>query len=185
MENNNVKNKNANQAKVQKIIEFVPEKSLMKLDTNAIANTLSSNLEPQIPNFCGTRVMIKNNAITIQISFLPSDVMVIENALIQSFDIPLEDRYTLTAKAKEILEPFADINSEIPLQPLQRKGRIYLIATLNPKLVIENMLERAPEGYTYAIENVLTFNKGNAGTLLISLNKIQKKKQNNRFNKRK
>lgn len=180
MENTN--NNNQQKQNNEKMVKFVPDKSLMTLSTDTIAKVINANLQGSIPDWCGSRVKLKGNAITIQIAFLPSTKMVTKNAVADIFDVDDDEIFTLTKEGKEVISAFVDVNQNIPMEIARKRGkRPVIIITLNPMKTLDAILEPCPKGYKYTIDNVYS-NKSNTGLLLIALNKIQNKNKNNNNN---
>lgn len=192
MENNNVKlNQNGRENTVKpghvvdKVIKFVPDRPIMTLHKNVILSAINANIRGVIPNYEGARLTIKGGAITMQLAFRPSELMVKANIVKTIFDDDnhkAPDTYTLTQEGKNLLSDFVSTGVEIPVETFAKGKKCYVIVTINPAKTLNKILEPAAEGHIYNIVKVQDTTKGQ-GSISLALDKkrVPKQKQANNY----
>lgn len=179
-------------------LKFTPvDYSTKKFNTDQIAGAITSELRNKIHGYKGCKVTLTKTSrgpkidIEIAISGNSKDAHI---TTLTKLGFKSEEKFTLSDNLKDALKDFVNLKQEIPTATLELKtGRLNTIK-LNPSMCINAILEKAPDGYEYVIEDVIVPAKSKVGYIIFNQirsdllkemrNRNRRNSNNNRNNSR-
>ena len=172
-------------------LKFTPvDYSAKTFTTEQIAVAITSELKPKINGYRACKVNLTNTSsgpkieIEIAISASSKDAKMSNLA---KLGFETEEKFVLSDNLKNALKDFVNLNQEIPTSVLDLKTGKLNVIKLNPSMCINAILEKAPDGYEYVIEEVSIPAKSKVGYITfnqIRSDLLKKMKNRNRQNNR-
>ena len=172
-------------------LKFEPvDYSAKRFDTDKIAAAITSELKPKINGYRACKVKLTKNSngpkieIEIAISASSKDAHLTNLA---KLGFETEEKFVLSDNLKNALKDFVNLNQEIPTYVLELKTGKLNIIKLNPSMCINAILEKAPDGYEYIIDDVTIPAKSKVGYITfvqIRSDLLKQSKNNMRQNNR-